>query len=305
MKTSLLFCLLLSCLTPAWSQPEEWIEKNIYAVPSLDNQSKYDTIVTLKALFAPPNDITLSAGKSVETLRWDPPSTKAARTPLMLSASPNKIISDFMIELNKKEHPGTVDLWRASSDYLCSDDIDPIESLRYIFRQSFGKAYIIPDFIEPVSSLCVSSPQYSSIHIKYCALEARNGQLPVFFKCDPKKDPTTRDNLGLVSVKTGQLHPIGNWVTQSGSTIEGPIAWIDDHHLACISLIRHITRWAVFNIKTGKILAQGEWDDQKDDDHFVRQFIIREGRFYGLQTNNTVLQLFPLPHKNNSPKSTP
>lgn len=307
MKKPLIFSLLLTCIAPTWSQPEAWTEKQIYAAPDhpADPHLTANTIVTFRALFAPGVIPVQSTYDGILGVDWDRSTRQAKSRPIELPPEIRQMVARLQVNQNsEKEREKTSQASRERylskrNAYRYSIDIFPPYLNLYTIFQSFGKAFFIPETDKPLSQFAVTSPVFTSIRIENCALEARNGRLPVFFRHAQKPDEITAYILGLVSVKTGQLQPLGTWKdNRTRNTISGPIAWIDDDHLACISLIRHVTRWAVFEIGTGKMLARGEWDDQKDGSNFVRSFIIRDGVFYGVEADGSkVILLYASPGK--------
>lgn len=299
MKFLLLFSVFFACIVSLSAQPKAWEEKKVYATLDLAG----DSIVILNALFAPGKVPTLSNGDSARMIDWKQDTMMAETEPVALPSSIGKMISGFKV----KRHPQSVEdiqklpvrLYKSKRDsYVYSVDIFSPYLAHYLIFQSFGRAFFIPDFQKPLSVLHVSSPGLSSLKVYSCALEARDGQLPVFFCYSQALLPDGKSmlspyTLGLVSPKTGKLRPLGIWSDELGSSKYGPIAWIDDHTLALVSYSRSTTHWAAFDVVKKAVVAQGQWDNTKDDKHFIRDFIIRDGCLYGLQPDNAVVQLYP------------
>lgn len=269
-----------------------WTKRQVYAVPWEQN----DSIAILDAFFAPDKYPAISNEKSVSKVYIN---------------DLEKTWDDEPVELPANMNPQILMRLKSVRQYSLSIDIFRKYLSHYLFYQSFGKAFIVPDFEKPASELKISDAGFDSPRIEYCGLSDKNGLLPVFFsyQFNPKKvkwgdswlffpeklnkAERLSDNIGFVSTETGELQKLGKWTDDVGNTMSGPIAWLNDENLIMISYTRTTTEWAIFDIRKRKVVREGRFDLHEEDAPFARDFIIQHGRLYAIFPNKTVSLLYP------------
>ncbi len=294
MKTSFLWSILSVCIAVANAQPVGvgWTERQVYAVPFGQN----DSIVVLDAFFAPDKYPAISNQNSVSKVYIN---------------DLEKTWDDEAVELPANMNPRILMRLKSVQEYSLSIDIFRKYLSNYLFYQSFGSAFIVPDFEKPASELKISDADFDSPLIEYCGLSEKNGLLPVFFsyQLNPQKikwggtwlffpeklnrDERSADNIGLVSAETGELQKLGKWKNDAGNTMSGPIAWLNDDNLIMIRYTRTTTDWAIFDIRKKKVVREGNFDLYEEDAPFARDFIIQHGRLYAIFPDKTVSLLYP------------
>ena len=290
MKTPLLLTLIVACTAFLSAQSKPWEEKKIYA--SSGSGENKNMIVTVNAFFAPNDTATLSGnGGTFQSVHWDKKTMKAEVTQKDIPSNVGKFISDLKkkpVDSETIENNSVKKYTQKRDEYIYSIDMFFPYIQHELILQSFGRAFFVPEFEKPVSVLRVSVPDASELEIRYCALEARKGQLPVFYY-DQKGYGVAK--LGLVSLETGKLKPLGTWGKSPSLLREGPIAWIDDNTLALIDTPKGAIYWGVFDIDKKAVVAEakGEWGDDGE----ISDFIIKDGRFYGYLREN-ITQLYPV-----------
>ena len=294
MKKQFLLSLLLVGLCPLWSAPEEWEEKTIYATSPKDE----DQIVELTAFLAPEKENTLSHDTSVEIIRWDKKTMKWEVEPLALPLKIERQVADFKEQVEFQY--GVEKRSRVANRYTYSEDTHKKYENHYFFRKGLGRVFLIPDFEKPVAQWKVTSPEYSTLHIQYCALEARKGKLPVFFSYETERGHEgqrvfSQSLLGMVCLKTHQLEKCGVWRMNEFNAQEGPIAWLDETHLALISCSRNRTCWAVFDIVEKKMIKEGVVDCTEEDVLFFDDFVIKKSCLYGINSSEGKMVLLYSP----------
>lgn len=311
------FLFLCSLAFPALGEEEAWEEKTVYATANGEN-TDICALYEIKVLMAPEKQTCIADINDAYTLQWKEGDMKVERERLLLPEAVKKIVAS----LEEKKDGKPVGVIQNTGYRLYKEKLLDYgfsistfrRFVRFIFPE-FGRIFIIPPIERPPSFFHVKHP-YKELEITYCAMEARNGQIPVFFiGRNTEKNVSRSPKLGLVSLKTRDLREIGEWREDDG-TIDGSLGWLDDDRLFFLHITRDSSFWGVFNIKTKKMVAQGESPLMLEspstgkyiNENNIEHYLIRGGKLYGLMSKDRLKLLYSgkkqAPHTYEEPGNT-
>ncbi len=315
MKRICLFLLLCSCissLSPG-EESEAWTEQTVYATANGEN-TDICAIYEIKVLMSPQKQVYIADTNDTYTLQWEGGDMKAEKMKLPYPENVKKIITFLQEKKDDKparaiQNPGYHSYREKLLDYGFS--IGTFRRFVFFIFPEFGRVFIVPPF-EKAPSFFHVKHTYKELEIISCALEARNGQIPVFFIGRNDGINSSRSpKLGLVSLKTRGLREIGQWRQVPYEAIDGSLGWLDDDRLFLLRITRGASFWGVFNIKTEKMDAQGESHlaiKGVDAGNEIIDYLIKDGRLYGYFDDERVRFLYSekkqVPHTDEEPGST-
>lgn len=303
MKRGCLFLLLFcSIFVPAsGEEAEAWTDQTVYATAHPGYDMDTCALYSLKVLMSPAKYTCIKENEHVYSLQWK----AGERKELPLPEAVKKIFSslekkkDVKMALPIQETPYRM-YKEALNKYVFSISIFRPDV--YLIFPEFGRVFAVPPVKEPEDVFHVKHSYKEKVEITHCALEARDGQIPVFFTCVNTKTNTAQPSkLGLVSLKTRELREIGQWKQYPYGEIDGSIGWLDDHRLFLFYKVRGGNCWGVFDITSKKMLAQGRSElvlespkqGRYTDENYMENYLIRGGMLYGFMIKDRLKLLYP------------
>lgn len=126
------------------------------------------------------------------------------------------------------------------------------------FFEDAGDAFIIQRQQGKEAPALKVKHGFQNIHIHRCALDARNGRIPVVYSCTPRGL-----FIGLVSVETGELTELGPWKDYG---LGGCLKWLNDRQIVFTDHTRYYTWWGVYDVQDRKILHEYDYNYRKEPD---------------------------------------